>query len=117
MDDQWDRKEFISRLGRITRETRTAVYAWALMTNHAHLLLRSGPFGLSAVMRRLLTGYAIAYNRRHKRNGRLFQNRYKSIICEKDAYFRELVRYIHLNPLQTKLVKRFSELESYRLSD
>jgi putative transposase len=49
-------------------------------------------------MRRFLTGYAITYNLRHKRHGHLFQNRYKSIVCDEDAYFRELVRYIHLNP-------------------
>jgi hypothetical protein len=55
-------------------------------------------------MRRLLTGYAQAYNRRHRRVGHLFQNRYKSIVVEEDPYFRELVRYIHLNPLRARLV-------------
>jgi len=48
-------------------------------------------------MRRLLTGYAATFNRRHGRTGRLFQNRYKSIVCDEEVYFRELVRYIHLN--------------------
>ena len=51
-------------------------------------------------MKRLLTGYAVFYNRRHGRHGHLFQNRFKSIIVEEDAYFQELVRYIHLNPLR-----------------
>ena len=86
------------------------------MTNHAHLLLRSSEMGLSAFMRRLLTGYAVSYNRRHRRWGHLFQNRYKSIVCDEDAYFTELVRYIHLNPLRAKLVKSLSQLDRYRWS-
>jgi len=51
---------------------------------------------------------------RHGRSGHLFQNRYKSIVCEKDAYFLELVRYLHLNPLRAGLVKDLHELERYR---
>ena len=53
-------------------------------------------------MQRFLIGYAITYNRRHRRYGHLFQNRYKSIVCDEDSYFRELVRYIHLNPYYVK---------------
>jgi hypothetical protein len=84
------------------------------MTNHAHILLRSSEFGLPGFMRRLLTGYAISYNRRHRRWGHLFQNRYKSIICDEDAYFTLLVRYIHLNPLRAKLVNSLEQLDRYR---
>lgn len=65
-------------------------------------------------MRRLLTGYAQHFNRRHKRHGQLFQNRYKSILCQEDPYLLELVRYIHLNPLRAKVVKDLKELKSYR---
>ncbi len=72
---------------------------------HFHLLLRTGPTPLSKVMRRLMTGYAVTFNGRHKRRGHLFQNRYKSVICEEDPYLLELIRYIHLNPLRAKLVK------------
>ncbi len=62
-------------------------------------------------MRRLLTGYAVSFNRRHRRSpGQLFQNRYKSVICQEDAYLRQLVRYIHLNPLRAKVVERGSVL-------
>src|SRR4030043_921298 len=64
-------------------------------------------------MRRLLTGYALKYNRRHQRNGHLFQNRYKSIVCEEGTYLLELVRYIHLNPLRAAMVKSMGELEGY----
>jgi putative transposase len=113
VDDQWDRRDFVSRMGQVASETETTVYAWALMTNHAHILLRSGGHGLSRFMRRFLTGYAITYNRRHRRHGHLFQNRYKSIVCDEDSYFRELVRYIHLNPVRAKVVKTISELDRY----
>ena len=111
--DERDRCEFVERLGRLTSELKTAVYAWALLTNHAHLLLRSGPRGLPTFMRRFLTGYAQGYNRRHKRHGHLFQNRYKSIVCEEENYFTELVRYIHPNPLRAKLVRTLEELDTY----
>jgi hypothetical protein len=61
------------------------------MSNHAHFLFRSGTGGISKVMRRLLTGYAVWFNRKYRRHGQLFQNRYKSIICQQDLYFKELV--------------------------
>jgi REP-associated tyrosine transposase len=112
-DDDQDRKTFVFKLGTLARDTGTPVYAWALMPNHVHILLRSSTYGLPRFMRRLLTGYAVGFNRRHKRWGHLFQNRYKSIVCEEDAYFRELVRYIHLNPLRAELVSGLQELNKY----
>ena len=114
VDDDNDRQDFVSRMGNLSSETDTAIYAWSLMSNHAHILLRSGAVGLPKFMRRLLTGYAVYYNHRHLRHGHLFQNRYKSIICEEDVYFKELIRYIHLNPLRAKFVKNMSELNRYR---
>jgi REP element-mobilizing transposase RayT len=108
-----DRAAFVTRLGEVAQATGTRVYAWALLPNHAHLLVRSGPTGLPAFMRRLLTGYAITFNQRHKRLGHLFQNRYKSIVVEEDSYFRELVRYIHLNPLRAKLAADLGALARY----
>jgi putative transposase len=113
VDDDKDRKNFVSRVGDLAEETETKIYAWSLMSNHAHLLLRSGSTGLPKFMRRLLTGYAVTYNLRHLRHGHLFQNRYHSIVCDEDAYFRELVRYIHLNPLRAHLVSDLSELDRY----
>ena len=113
VDDGKDRENFVKRMGEIALDSATTIYAWSLMSNHAHLLLRSGKKGLSGFMRRLLSGYAISYNIRHKRYGHLFENRYKSIVCEEDAYFRELVRYIHLNPLRATLVKSLRELDGY----
>ena len=72
VNDVADRKNFADRLGRLSVDTKTSIYAWAIMTNHAHLLLRSSEMGLSGFMRRLLTGYAVSYNRRHRRWGHLF---------------------------------------------
>lgn len=111
-DDQ-DRDNFLGRLGRILSETSTPCYAWALIYNHVHLLLRTGRVPIATVMRRLLTGYAQQFNRRHNRHGQLFQNRYKSILCEEDPYLLELVRYIHLNPLRAGIVKELQQLKSY----
>jgi len=113
VNDAADRKNFVKRIGELSVDTGTAIYAWALMTNHAHILLRSSETGISGFMRRFLTGYAISYNRRHRRWGHLFQNRYKSIVCDEDAYFTELVRYIHLNPIRAGLVKNLSQLDRY----
>jgi len=71
---------------------------------------------LATIMRRLLTGHAISYNRRHRRHGHLFQNRYKSILCQENTYFLELVRYIHLNPLRAGLVMDLDALDDYAFS-
>jgi putative transposase len=109
-----DRDDFIKRLADILIESKTACYAWALIPNHLHLLLRTGATPLSSVMKRVLTGYAVGFNRRHNRQGHLFQNRYKSILCQEEPYLLELVRYIHLNPLRAGLVKDYSELCRYR---
>ncbi len=114
VNDNRDRSDFVSRMGKIAAETQTLIYAWALLNNHAHIFLRSGPSGLPSYMRRLLSGYAISYNIRHRRHGHLFQNRYKSIVCEEDPYFKELIRYIHLNPLRAGLVDTLSLLDKYR---
>lgn len=113
VDDRKDRQDFIDYMGQTALENDIKIFAFALMTNHAHILLKSGKPGLSKYMRRFLTRYAGAYNRRHNRHGYLFQNRYKSLVCEEDTYFQELVRYIHLNPLRAGLVKTLSELDSY----
>jgi putative transposase len=112
--DDTDRDRFLDRLGSIVKDTATACFAWALIPNHFHLLLRTGGTDLSTVMRRLLTGYAVSFNKRHRRWGHLFQNRYKSILCQEQTYFQELIRYIHLNPLRSGLVKTLGELDRYR---
>ena len=108
-----DREWFLERLGTLAEKTHTSVYSFALIPNHFHLLLRSGPKGLSLFMRRLLTGYAVSFNKRYHRSGHLFQNRYSSIICEEDPYFMELIRYIHLNPFRAHIVNTMEQLDGY----
>jgi putative transposase len=109
--DKTDHNRFLDRLGTIIQETRTSCFAWALIPNHFHLLLKTGQAPVATVMRRLLSGYATYHNKRHRRSGHLFQNRYKSILCQEDAYLLELVRYIHLNPIRANLVKDMKALD------
>ncbi len=111
--DDVDRIAFFRRLSLLLVETRTECLAWTFMRNHAHLLLRPRRAKLSTFMRRLLTGYAVSFNLRHRRTGHLFQNRYKSIVCEEEPYFLELVRYIHLNPLRAGAVNGLDALDRY----
>jgi len=105
-----DRNDCIARLRQLADEGSMAVYAWALLENHFHLLCKTKKRPLSSSMRKLLTGYVVNFNKRHRRYGHLFQNRYKSIVCQEDAYLLELVRYIHLNLLRAGLVKKIDEL-------
>ncbi len=109
-----DREDFLKRLADLSMAGELIVYAWSLMPNHFHLLLRTGRQSISKSMRKLLTGYVVNFNLRHKRYGHLFQNRYKSIICEDDPYLLELTRYIHLNPLRAGIVGSLEELRDYR---
>jgi len=109
--DDADRTDFLARLAALVEAGALTVYAWALLPNHAHLLVRTGSRPLARSMRSLLTGYAGAFNRRHKRVGHLFQNRYKSIVVEAESYLLELVRYLHLNPVRTTLVPDLHALD------
>jgi len=108
-----DRKGFLDRLKNMVSETKTDCFAWALIPNHVHLLLRTALSSISRVMSRLLTGYAVSFNRKYRRHGQLFQNRYKSILSQQDRYLLELVRYIHLNPLRAGLVEDMKSLDNY----
>lgn len=111
--EEADYQDFIDRLGMTLIEGGGICYAWSLLPNHFHLLLRTGSGTLVRLMQRLMTGYAVNFNFRHKRSGHLFQNRYKSIVVEEEPYFLELVRYIHLNPLRAKQVQGMEGLDRY----
>lgn len=111
--DDNDRSRFVASLSKLIVQTGTECLAWSLMCNHVHLLLRPRQTLLAPVMRRLLTGYAVYYNLRHHRSGHLFQNRYKSIVCEEESYLLELIRYIHLNPLRAGVVSDLAALDRY----
>ena len=116
--EEKDRADFVARLAQVVKRTGLTVLAWALLSNHLHLLVRTPPAPrgrpyhpiLPTAMRQLLTGYAGAFNRRHERVGHLVQNRYRSTLVDADSYLLELVRYIHLNPLRAGAVRDLAAL-------
>lgn len=81
------------------------LYAYVLMPNHVHHLLEVGPTPLSKIMQNVLFRYTRYWNRRYRTIGHLFQGRYKAILCEKEPYLVELIRYMHLNPVRSRLVR------------
>ena len=109
--DDTDRADFVARLAALAEHGALTVYAWALLPNHAHLLVRTGSRPLPRSIRSLLTGYAGAFNRRHRRVGYLFQNRYRSIVVDEEAYLLELVRYLHLNPVRATVLRDLRGLD------
>ena len=111
-----DRDDFLIRMDKLISETKSRCFAWALLSNHFHLLIKTGRVPVATLMRRLLTGYVVSFNRRYHRAGHLFQNRYKSILCQEDAYLLELVRYIHLNPIRAHIVDNIETLDHYPYS-
>jgi len=119
--DDTDCADFVARLAQVVHRTGLVVLAWALLPNHLHLLVRTPsasrgrPYTpvLPTAMRQLLTGYAGAFNRRHKRVGHLVQNRYRSTLVDEETYLVELVRYIHLNPLRAGVVRGLAALAHY----
>ena len=100
--DDSDRRHYLNRLEHYRTRYDFTLYAYVLMTNHVHLLLETGETPLSKIMQGLQFTYAQHYNGRYQKAGHLFQGRYKAILCDRDAYLRELVRYIHLNPARTE---------------
>ena len=108
-----DRSQFVDRLAELVTSTGAALYAWALMPNHAHILLRTGKLPLSQFVHRLLSHYVTRFNLIHHRAGHLFQNRFKNILADEDEYFLELVRYIHLNPVRSRLPVTIDSLDEF----
>jgi len=108
-----DRDHFLERLATLVRDTQAALYAWALMPNHAHVLLRTGALPLSRLAQRWLGPYATTFNRVHQRAGHLFQNRFKNTLVEEEPYLLELLRYIHLNPVRSTLPVTLDSLDRY----
>jgi REP element-mobilizing transposase RayT len=104
--DDADRRTFLALTRSVKNEATCSVLAYCLMGNHFHFAIRVGPIPLSRIMQRILTGYAMAFNFRHDRQGHLFQARYKAIMCLDDSYLIALTRYIHMNPVRSGLVER-----------
>lgn len=111
--DESGRNDFVERAGALFLATATACFAWALIPNHWHLILRTGLKPLWRVMLKLLSGFARTFNARHQRRGYVFQDRYKAILVEDDDYLDELVRYVHLNPIRAGIVEDVEALADY----
>jgi putative transposase len=107
-----DRNDFLNRVADLCQVGYLITYAWVLMPNHFHLLARTGNYAISSSMRKLLTGYAVNFNWTHERYGHLFQNRYKSIICEDAPYLLEVTRYIHHNPVRAGIVDTVKDVDN-----
>jgi putative transposase len=111
-EDQ-DRHQFIKTVGEMSERFEVDIFAYALMGNHYHLLLKTNRANLSKCMQWLGVTYTRRFNLRHSRSGHLFQGRFKSIIVQNDAYLLGLSCYIHRNPLRAGIVNR---LVDYRWS-
>ncbi len=112
LDDQ-DYQVYLERLAKYREKYGYSVHAYCLMPNHVHLLLESSDQPLGKFMQGLQQSYSQYFNLQHRKVGHVFQGRYKAIICDRDEYLQELVRYIHLNPVRAGLVKA---PERYRYS-
>lgn len=111
--DDCDRARYLARLAHYREKWGFRLLAFCLMDNHVHLAVETGRHPLSRIMAGVQSTYAQYFNRRHRRVGHLFQGRYKAFIVDRDAYLLALVRYIHENPVEAKIVER---PEDYRWS-
>lgn len=101
-----DRREFLRLLGEVCARFHWRIHAWCQMTNHYHLVIETERANLGRGMRQLNGVYTQAFNRAHGRAGHVFQGRYKAILVERDAYLLELCRYVALNPIRARIVRK-----------
>jgi REP element-mobilizing transposase RayT len=105
VDDDTDREKWLQLFGRVAERYDWRCFAWVLMDNHFHLLLRTPNADLSSGMHDFNSGYATWFNRRHQRVGSLYQGRFKAILVQDNSYAWTLSRYIHLNPVRAGISK------------
>lgn len=103
--DDNDRNRYLSTIEKSKSKFNFSIYAFVLMSNHVHLLIETSTIPLSKIMQSLHTSYTQYFNLKHNKSGHLFQGRYKAILCQKDSYLLQLVRYIHQNPIRAKIVE------------
>ncbi|MEW6606728.1 MAG: transposase, partial [bacterium] len=108
-----DYHRFLDYLEKSVDKYGLEIFAFVLMSNHYHLLVRTKEANLSKAIQWLQTAYSVYYNRRHDRRGHLFQGRYKGILVGEESYWQGLSFYIHLNPIRARMVEK---LERYRWS-
>ena len=101
-----DYKKFLQYLEKAAERFAVIVHTYCLMDNHYHLLLETAEPNLSVTMQWLNVSYATYFNRKHNRNGHLFQGRFKAILIDAEAYLKHLSRYIHLNPVRAKIIDK-----------
>ena len=104
-----DRHLFLDTLGEMASRYDLDIYAYILMSNHYHILLKTHHSNLSKAMQWLGTTYTRRFNITHDRSGHLFQGRFKSFIVQNDAYLIQLSCYIHRNPLRAGIVQRLAD--------
>ena len=113
-----DYGKFMDYVMKAKERYQFSLYAYCLMANHFHLLVETQLPNISKIMHYIKGSYTTYYNIRHRRTGHLFQGRFKSIVVDKDAYFLELTRYIHLNSVYAGIVPdpgayRWSSYQGY----
>lgn len=108
-EDDEDRLKFLKVIKAFKDDQGFELYAYCLMNNHVHLLLKEELDSVATIMKRICGSYVYWYNRKYERCGHLFQDRYKSEVVESDRYFLTVLRYIHQNPLKAGLVKSIDD--------
>jgi len=110
-ENEEDNKKFLEIIEKYKKETDFKIYAYCLMGNHVHLLIKEGKEEFSNTMKRIGAGYVYWYNWQYGRKGHLFQDRYRSEAVENDRYFLTVLRYIHQNPIKAGIVKDIGTYE------
>lgn len=111
-----DRELWLGVFGEVCKRYNWVCHAYCLMSNHYHLLIETPESNLSVGMRQLNGVYTQRFNRRHNRVGHVFQGRFKGILVDKESYLKELARYIVLNPVRARMVRKAEQWRwsSYR---
>ena len=104
--DDIDRAGFLAVVGQALERFDAHAWAYCLMGNHYHLLIRTREANLSRLMRHINGVYTQTFNRRHQLTGHLFQGRFKAILVDSNSYLLEVCRYVDLNPVRANMVER-----------
>ena len=112
-EDKEDNLRFLETLFKYKQQCGYEIYAYCLMGNHVHILLKEGEENLTLVLKRIAGSYVYWYNWKYHRSGHLFQDRFKSEPVEDDIYFLTVIRYIHQNPIKAGICQN---IDGYKFS-